>query len=398
MHILLTPSWYPTPDSPINGAFFREQALALKKAGHTVGVIAPQLYSLTTLRESRLRSRCGPLAQDDEGVLTYRRCGWRWFPRLGRANASLWIRAGLKLYKRYAQTHGHPDIIHAHSALNGGILAARLKNDLGIPTVITEHVSCLALKSTNPYRHKLARAAFAEANYRIAVSPRFGELLESEFCSDFRPWKYIPNLLNPIFQNASLDVCSRKNVDPFRFINIALLSENKGHRDLLEAFSLAFRGDVKTRLTIGGDGNIRQSLEARAHGLGIGGQVDFLGLLDRQSVKSELLLSHAFVLSSHFETFGVALIEALACGLPVIATRSGGPESIVTDTDGLLVAPRAPKELAIAMSNIRKNASRFDRDEIRQHCISRFGAVNVVHQLDAIYKFVKSGQENQRPL
>ena len=141
MHILLIPSWYPTSDSPISGVFFREQALGLKRAGHQVGVIAPTLYSLTTLTHGSIHDRRGPAVQDDNGVWTYRSCGWRWLPLVGRANAELWVRAGARLYNRYVASHGKPDILHAHSSLFGGVLAARLKNALKIPTVLTEHFS-----------------------------------------------------------------------------------------------------------------------------------------------------------------------------------------------------------------------------------------------------------------
>lgn len=394
MHILLVPSWYPSTASPINGVFFREQALALKRAGHKVGVIAPALYSLKTLFEGPIKSRCNPSMEDDNGIQTYRHCGWRWFPLVGRANAELWVRAGVQLYKQYVQHHGQPDVIHAHAALYGGVLAARLKKELGVPTVLTEHFTGFARGIVKTYQHRLAKTAFASANYRIAVSPQFGELLESIYGHDFRPWNYVPNLLDHLFVDDPLDVSERLPRDSFRFFNVALLSEKKGHRDLLEAFSRAFQGDSKIRLTIGGDGDIKQSLIELARDLGIGEQVDFLGILDRGSVRVEMLRSNAFVLPSHYETFGVVAIEALSCGLPVIATRCGGPESIVTKEDGVLVPTQDPEMLAAAMVDMRDNASGFDRGKIRQRCISRFGESRIINQLESVYAAVTSKMPN----
>ncbi|HID29995.1 MAG TPA: glycosyltransferase, partial [Desulfobacterales bacterium] len=99
---------------------------------------------------------------------------------------------------------------------------------------------------------------------------------------------------------------------------------------------------------------------------------------------------NSFVLSSHYETFGIVVIEALACSLPVIATRCGGPESIVTESDGLLVPLKDPETLAKAMIQMRNTTSQFDRKQIRDRCILRFGEENIIRQIEAKYDAVVS--------
>src|SRR5699024_9955006 len=84
-------------------------------------------------------------------------------------------------------------------------------------------------------------------------------------------------------------------------------------------------------------------------------QVVFLGPLTREQVKEEVSSADAFVLSSKYETFGVVLIEALALGKPVIATKCGGPESIVTPEVGYLVENNSEEELSKAMSELIAN-------------------------------------------
>ena len=100
--------------------------------------------------------------------------------------------------------------------------------------------------------------------------------------------------------------------------------EKKGQADLLRAFAERFAGDPSVRLGIGGDGPERGRLHELAGSLAIAEQVDWLGALDRDGVRQAMCEADAFVLPSRLETFGVVVIEALACGLPVVATRSGG--------------------------------------------------------------------------
>jgi len=84
-------------------------------------------------------------------------------------------------------------------------------------------------------------------------------------------------------------------------------------------------------------------------------KVNFLGLISNDHVHAEMKSADAFVLSSHYETFGVVLIEALACGKPIIATSCGGPECIVNKKNGLLITPRDIEKLVLAMKTIEKN-------------------------------------------
>lgn len=131
--------------------------------------------------------------------------------------------------------------------------------------------------------------------------------------------------------------------------SVGVLEERKGHRDLLEAAATLKRQGVKLRIRIAGDGSLRQSLEQDAVRLGLKDDVEFAGLVaDTPAFLDDIDI---FVMPSLFEGLGVAALEAMAAGKPVIATRVGGlAESVVDGLTGILVPPRDPEALAGAIA------------------------------------------------
>jgi glycosyltransferase involved in cell wall biosynthesis len=141
-------------------------------------------------------------------------------------------------------------------------------------------------------------------------------------------------------------------------------------------------------LQLVGDGPERVSLQQTACELGVSDQVFFLGLLKRDEVLEKVATATSFVFSSRYETFGVAVIEALALGKPVIATRCGGPESIIEVGDGVLVDVDDVDALSIAMFNMFQNYKTYNLQNIRRSAIDRFGEDAVITRLKAIYEEV----------
>ncbi len=387
MHILILPSWYPTHENPLNGIFFREQVHALKNASHQVGVIYPQLRSLILMRKSLFGWPSGITYEDDDGIPTYGLHGWAWLPLIPRQNINLWLKAGERLFERYVSDRGRPDILHAHSCLLGGVLAARLKATYGISYIITEHSTTYSRNLLHSWQRPLVSEALSKASALVTVSPQLGHLLESSFGDAVHPWVWIPNMVDTSFFTA-IQYQSKEKNEPFQFLNVGLLTEKKGHIDLIRAFAGQFAGNADVELRIGGDGPIRSYLERLTANLGVNDRVVFLGMLSRDEVRREMQACDAFVLSSHYETFGIVLIEALACGKPVVATRSGGPECIVHNGNGLLVPVHDEIALGNAMNTLRLNLSRYDPEVIRNDCIARFGPRAVIGQLTGLYQKV----------
>lgn len=386
LHTLILPSWYPANPNDIGGSFFREQAIALAKRGIKVGVIHPSLRSLRRVR-TVFTGPYGMHAENDQGVQTYRSHGVAWFPRMQRLSRWYWMRHGIRLFQQYIKEHGMPDVIHVHSMLNAGVSALELHRRHGIPYVITEHSTSFARNLLSDRQIALAASVASHAEQRFAVSSPFCELLMRQLGEEAGEWEEMPNIVNQAFLDHGLQRYWQKK-QAFRFLTIALLTEKKAAANLLHAFAMQFAGQDGVYLDIGGDGPERPRLESLATELGILEQVRFLGSLSRSQVRDAMADADVFVLPSHYETFGVVVVEALALGKPVIATRCGGPDSIVEPGDGLLVPTHDVDALAKAMAEVFANVDHYDPVDIRERCRQRYSEDAVVSRLTKVYQVV----------
>jgi glycosyltransferase involved in cell wall biosynthesis len=334
--------------------------------------------------------------ENDNGVLTYRRDLWAALPRVPYGNYLLWQRAADRLLEKYIKEQGRPDIIHALSAIFGGAVAARWKSRFNLPVVLTEHSSAFARGILRPWQLRIAKNAGDEADVRIAVSPALGQLLSDTLGFDSNSWIWIPNIVAERFDPGDRKGPGRNK--KIRFLNLALMTENKGQLDLLEAFALAFPNDKGRELIFAGDGPLKHRLEEEAVRLGINNRVHFKGRVPPAEVPRLLRNIDAMVVSSHYETFGLAAAEALMCGTPVIASQCGGPECIVEDGDGLLVPPKDPEGMAKALARMADLLPLMNSKDIAMRARQRFSGDAVGEQLEAVYADLMSSKGKAGPV
>jgi glycosyltransferase involved in cell wall biosynthesis len=167
---------------------------------------------------------------------------------------------------------------------------------------------------------------------------------------------------------------------------VANLIHYKGHHDLLAAAMEVLPRFPDVALVLVGEGALRAALEARVAHAGLRDRVHFLG--QREDVPALLAAAKLFVLPSHEEGFPNALLEAMAHGLPVVATRVGGvPEAVVHGETGLLVPPQDPAALAEALSALLRDpdlAQKMGRAG-RERAASQFTLDRMVRETEALY-------------
>lgn len=139
-------------------------------------------------------------------------------------------------------------------------------------------------------------------------------------------------------------------------LTVGALAERKGHSTLLQAAAHLQQNGVRLRYLLCGDGPLRTTLENEAHTLGLAETVHFLGFCS--DIVHYLAVADVFVHVPLWEGLGVAVIEALAAGLPVVASQVGGiPELVEDGRTGLLVPPQEPNALATAIKRMIHNLS-----------------------------------------
>jgi glycosyltransferase involved in cell wall biosynthesis len=385
MHILILPSeLYCPPKMPLMGIFQRHQAELLAGGGNQVGVVSFGYIPWRFL----LHGFPYPAKEESPGLNVIRQFAWPLLP--ARFAHSIFRRQFLRraqaLVRSYINIHGRPDVIHAHNSLYAGLVAARFGRESGIPVVLTEHSSAFYSQSFSHQDLDDIKEAIGASAIVSAVGTNLANRLSSIVSSGNKDCVVLGNLLDPFVEaRAHADAEPLGGQGPgagFTALAVGALSPVKNHQLLLKSFARAFKGDPSACLRLGGGGSLGPMLHSLADSLGIRSQVEFLGPLSREQVVLEMSQCDVFVSSSTVETFGVVLIEAMAFGKPVLATRSGGPQDIIQEGQGLLVDVDE-EDLARGLVRIRQIP--FDSMAIHRHCIDSYGSAAFFTKLMTLY-------------
>lgn len=287
------------------------------------------------------------------------------------------------------------DILHSHGYRSDftGLIAAQLA---GIPIVSTVHGWTPVSFKLRGYQ-MLDRFCLKRFDRVVCVS----NLLRDEFKQlgiSAERLVYLPNAVSlPEKTSRQRDTARQQLVlesGEKVVVAVGRLSPEKGLDILLTAFARQFSSDRGVRLILVGDGPERAALESLALGLGIVEQVVFAGFIS--DVAGYYAAADLFVMSSHTEGFPMALLEAMAWELPVLATAVGGIPDIVQDgVNGCLVPPGSVESLAAAMGNLLNDRGLAESmgQAARQTIAERFAADQWARALENVYSDV---YENRR--
>jgi glycosyltransferase involved in cell wall biosynthesis len=285
------------------------------------------------------------------------------------------------------------DLIHAHFIYPDGVMAARLGRRFGIPVVTTEHAIWQPLSVRFPRVHGQVMEAL-ESIGRVTVVSEAVRASVRAIAGDRVATDLLPNVVDEeTFRLPTAD----ETWDPDQILFVGVVRRVKGLDVLVRAMDLLRRRRPRLRLRVLGApfyrGYQRDEIEVRdlIHELRLERHIEFAGQATPAEVAAAMRRSAALVLPSRREAFPTVLLEALASGTPVVATRCGGPEEVVTDAVGRLVTPEDPDALAQAIDEIVAQRSSFSGIRLRNYVVSRFGKAATAERIAQIYRGVLMG-------
>jgi len=377
LKVLHIPAWYPSKKNPVAGVFVREHVKAtalyndvvvLYSEGISTGIRG--LYEIADniedgIRTLRLRYRKSPIPKTSYFIY-------------------LW--AMFRAFRELAREGFRPDVIHAH-VYSAGVPAVLIGKRYGLPVIVTEHFTGFPRGLVRGLEKLKAKFAFERADLVCPVSESLRRSIESYGIR--ARFQVVPNVVDTSLFHPAEDKGHVREDNKKRLLLVALLDPKKGVPYLLEALARLKEKRDDFVLDIVGDGPNRAEYEELSRKLGLQDIVRFHGLKSKQEVAEFMRRCDIFVLPSLFETFGVVLIEALACGKPVIATDIGGPNEIVTPQVGKLVPPGNSEALAEAIDYMLDHYQNYDSNEVANYARARYSPEAIGELLGQFYKTLR---------
>jgi glycosyltransferase involved in cell wall biosynthesis len=369
MNILLLTHSYPDKASSWRGTFVREQARAVS-LNNNVAVVYFKVdneHFAPFAKYVFSKTQFGNLTE-------YTVIVKRSFPVINQVN---YLLKTYRFIRKEILPDFKPDLIHSHLSYPAGFIGTIIQKRKNIPNIVTEHS-----RITNYFRSwfhkKCIIYTFNNAAGIIAVSNSLKEEIRS-FSN--RPVSVIHNIVDTGRFNPA-------KPEPGTSLNIGFLgglgNNNKGLDLLLKAVSMPEKRDFL--LHIGGNGALIGFYRNMAKEYGIESNCKFYGEIVPEKIPGFYSGLDLFILPSRYETFGIVLVEAMACGIPVIATKCGGPEEIVIPSAGILIEKENPEELAGAILKISENRALYNSEAIRSYAVNTFGKQAYTDRIAALYK------------
>jgi glycosyltransferase involved in cell wall biosynthesis len=381
MRVIIIPSWTPSEKNRIAGVFIYEQAKLLSDLGLNVSIfqIQSESYSIFWKATNRIEK------QTYWGVSVYT-LNAKTVPKVGSIMINRWASLYDDIYQVFKNENSERPIIHAHGYI-AGFAARRLAEKYHIPFVLTEHNSAIIKHNYRWWHESEIKQTYQSAHALIAVSERLKKAMQK--LTD-QKILVIPNLVN---QN-TFHPLQKQQSQIFEFIMVGGLDENKRTEQAINAFSIILeKGDQKNYLLrIIGSGSKRQRLENHVSKKQITKWVRFEGILPLDQVAIKMQKADALITISKTETFGKVIIEALASGIPVIASRSADPEEIVRSENGIKIEDDL-KQLPKAMIQMTQEADTYIPAKLHKEVIKNYGKEAVLKQVIAVYESVLSSTQ-----
>jgi glycosyltransferase involved in cell wall biosynthesis len=379
-YILWLPSWYPNKLDPFDGDFIQRhaQAVSLRTDVHVIFVKADEGGKITRNLDQSFTKK----EKLSEHIIYFKKT----VSFLGRMNSfRKWVRLFKKAVKDHIKENGKPQLVHVHVAIRAGIIAKWIKRKWGIDYVVTEHwagylpEAQTKLSDLPGYIQIACRRIMKNAASISVVSTYLGQCLE-KILRDIS-FTVIPNVVDTsIFKPVPIE--KNKTVS---FIHISLLNYQKNAGDIIRAMSILKKANPNFHLMIFGP--LTAELIRLVEDLDLLSEISFHEEIPQVELAKFIQQSDALILYSRYETFGCVIIEALACGKPVIL--SDLPvlhENAREGFNAIFAKNEDPADLAEKLNWFMQNMEKFDGTAIAQQAALTYGYDKVGKQFFDWYK------------
>jgi len=307
-----------------------------------------------------LRHQSKPLIIEETGFTEYYRPALSWTKRFFKGNLDSIIACNELNYLAYKLEHGKPDVLIVQAGYPGALIGKYLSEKYQIPYHV--HIRLGGFM----FEHLLKDLRGQQAELLSAINQASLISVTSEFQAEgLKRW--IPEV-KVIHNPVDTDFFIPANISLSEYaLSIGRLEPEKGFDRLIDAVSKV----DSLQLKIIGDGSQKHDLQKKIEALGLVNRIKLVGKKDRGEIKSFIQGCPFLILPSSYETFGNVILETMACSKPVVSTRCGGPEEIITKETGLLADVNV-ESLTKQIEKMKNSYMSYDPKVIRNHVLSRF--------------------------
>lgn len=367
----------PTPSDPQWGSFEYDQVKALVAKGQEV--IALSVESRRKNKGDGIRIEL----KEYNGVKHYNlNASFLGFLKYTYDPFYIWFMSlfFLRLYNHVVAKEGTPDLVYSHYSRNIALSTA-VAEKIPVPIVGMEHWSELGKTIIKPAVLKRSRNCYPKLAQLLVVSEALKNNIKKQIGIESI---VVPNIIGSEFQykpTTRKDTC-------IRFLSTGNLLPIKRMDLIIKAFANLDKRLSNWDLTIVGGGVEMPKLKKLVEDNGLSDRIHIVGRKTRPEIVELINNTDVYVLASTSETFGVAAAEALACGVPVIATDCGGPRDFITPENGIIIPVNDQQKMEEAIVYMSNNLKNYNKEEIAKDFHSKFSSEAVAKQLTEIFENV----------
>ena len=364
MNLLVITNLFPNPVEPLRSTFNERQLTALANTS-TLVVISPISW-ITKLRYCARGSLEKVNACRTWNGIPVHYPTYYYLPKIIAWPRGLTMAASILWRCIRSSRDNRSNVIFATWAFPDGFAAVTVGRLIGLPVVIKVHGSDVESLGVKGLARRMSLWGLVRASKVISVSSYLKEkLIEHGIAREKLAVVY--NGVDAELFSMQDQITSRNELglDPGRktILYVGNLKSDKGLLDLIHAISHETCRRLNPYLVIIGGGPLKYKLEQQVKALAIEGNVQLLGRKSPAEIAKWMNAADCLCLPSHHEGIPNVILEALSCGLPILATRVGGIPEIVNAANGVLIHPQQPGELAEGIVHIL--GRRWDRSAVR---------------------------------